>query len=167
MSGRTTCIAAATATAAAAVVMPPGLGSPVSALHLLHLNKDTLLLGVDRLSSSCNCHSSSSAAAAAAAYLWDLRRPQRPAASLDIPAAAAATLSGAAEHKGSSVEGHDANKHSGCGLPILTGCDAGGVGGSSSPGGGALSLTVHEQGVLAAAGCRDGRCLVWDMRQVS
>jgi hypothetical protein len=28
------------------------------------------------------------------------------------------------------------------------------------------SLSVHEDGVLAAAGCRDGTVLAWDMRQV-
>eukprot|EP00775_Hariotina_reticulata_P004478 gene4478-4732_t len=38
---------------------------------------------------------------------------------------------------------------------------------TTQQGRGVLGLTVHEQGVLAAAGCRDGSCIVWDMRQPS
>jgi hypothetical protein len=113
------------------VVLVAGLGSSVSALHLLQRNRDALLTGLSRPSSS------SSSDSAAAVYLWDLRKPERAAASLDLPAAAPG--SGATANSSSCVSGS----------------------------GGVCSLTVHEDGVLAAAGCGDGTVLVWDMRKVS
>jgi WD40 repeat protein len=110
-------------------------------MHLLQRNKDALLTGLSRPSSSSN---STADTAAAAAYLWDLRKPKRPAASLNIPAAAAASAAGASGASGTSGGSY-----------------------SSSWGAGVCSLSVHEDGVLAAAGCRDGTVLVWDMRRVS
>lgn len=116
-------------------VLPAGLGSSVSALHLLQRNPNAVLTGLSRPSSS------SSSKSATAVLLWDLRKPKRAAASLGFSPADLPSDAG--------------------------GSSSGGSGSCSGGAGGVCSLSVREDGVLAAAGCADGTVLVWDMRQVS
>lgn len=115
-------------------------------MHVLERNHDALLTG---LSSATRSHCSQGKDAAVC--LWDLRRPGKPAASLDFEPTATAG--------GSAVPVSDGIKDS----SSCTVCSAD----AGSPGRpGVLSLTVHSDGVLAAAGCKDGTAVAWDMRQV-
>lgn len=128
---------------------PTGLGSPVSCLSPLYRNREALLSGLTHGSVVCGAGSSSSQLAAA--YLWDLRKPRRPASSLnftpELPSSAA-VLGAAAK-------------------PADGRAPAAAVPGSRAGKPGILCLSVHEDGALAAAGFSDGKVLTWDMRQVS
>lgn len=135
-----------------------GMGSPVSAVHMLQRNPDSLLTALVSGSTSCNsCNNSSGTPAMAAVYLWDLRRPWRPAASLDLPDSAV-NYAQAASVAGINVECSQA----GCDSLMPTSVADGHI----AQGAGALCVAVHGDGILAAAGCQDGRVLLWDMRKV-
>jgi WD40 repeat protein len=104
----------------------------VSCLLPLHRNPDALLSGL----STGSISASTSSSGLAGAYLWDLRKPRKPASSLDYQ-------------------------------PEPLGAAGAADGPTSGSVPGVLCLSVHEDGALAAAGLRDGRVLVWDMRKVS
>lgn len=127
---------------------PTGLGSPVSCLSPLYRNREALLSGLTYGSVVCGAGSSSSQLAAA--YLWDLRKPRRPASSLNFtPELPSAAVLGAAAKPADGSGPTAAVPGSRAGTP------------------GILCLSVHEDGALAAAGFSDGKVLTWDMRQVS
>lgn len=105
----------------------------------------------------------------AAAYLWDLRRPKKPASSLNFPveplsAASPAPAAAAAADCAGTVEAASVTSS-----PLTSRAVAASCVGEVGPAAGVpgiLCLSVHEDGALAAGGFKDGRVLTWDMRQV-
>lgn len=132
---------------------------------MLQRNRDSLLTG---LSSCSTSYSSSNADNSAAVYLWDIRRPQRPAASLDV---AGYSLPLHSQPVSAECYHTAADASDGFQLPIDTPIrtlpatvDIQQAVSASQRG--VTCLAVHDDGVLAAAGCQDGTTLVWDMRKV-
>eukprot|EP00879_Flechtneria_rotunda_P012714 GHRR01013277.1.p1 GENE.GHRR01013277.1~~GHRR01013277.1.p1 ORF type:complete len:1835 (+),score=708.37 GHRR01013277.1:594-6098(+) len=144
--------------AAAAAVQLTGLNGPVSAIALLKRNRDALLAGL----SSSSSDDSSSTSSGATVHLWDLRRPRKPTASLcfaaelvtmDDAAATAASTPGATGAKTAADGGRNgASGNSATSSTISRPLDV-------------QCLAVHDDGVMAAAGCHNGKVIIWDMRQ--
>jgi len=148
--------------------VPAGLGSSVSCLFPLYRNRDALLSGLTHGSVGCMRGSMASGSThLAAAYLWDLRRPKKPASSLNFPVeppAAASPAAAAAADCAGTAEAASVTSSPLTSRAVAASC-AGEVGPAAGVPG-ILCLSVHEDGALAAGGFKDGRVLTWDMRQV-
>lgn len=116
------------------------------------------------------CMSTSGSQKAAAGYLWDLRKPTKPASSLSYMPdahAQAASPTGSThrdQEPGVAEAAIASSSSSSSVLQGTAGAHSADAAAGRAPG--ILCLSVHEDGALAAAGCDDGRVLVWDMRQV-
>jgi WD40 repeat protein len=129
----------------------------VTCLSPLYRNREALLSGLAQGGKVLGLGSKNSISHLAAAYLWDLRKPRRPASSLNFAPAqpAAASEGGVLAAAGGSSAGSTGSSGSSTAAS-----------GNASGAPGLLCLSVHEDGALAAGGCRDGRVLIWDMRKV-